>query len=433
MKRILSVLTAVFIMLSFVTTAGAAFDLTQANKATAPTTSKSCTGAMSVDRLTDSVMYSKKSTDRVPLSGGFVHLMTAYITETQRKQNSSALGELDEDRYELLLAGMLLDERESDMEQLVLSVCTSSDEFIELMNETAKDLGMNDTSFVNYSGKSDARAYTTLNDLLLLTDAAYEYTNIKSMLKSSTYTTSDKEMSFSRKTIYSAIDQNSKQYNKFIGFFVASELNDNGFVCIFTISSLTGREIYGAVYESGYDTAEYLSNYVSDITAIQKNAYSDYYQADLASVAKSLVNDLSYTLKDGSTVYVSLQIPSNAKSTKLFPSKYGVLAGDRHEDCYIEVNEELLPETAELGQILIDGKLKCKNDELMDVMLRTYKIKTIGGSIKTVDYVLFDLDEGERQAEEQYKKNDWIIAVGTVCLCAVGAVLVAEFVKRKMI
>ncbi len=433
MKKISAVLMIILLLLPFAVSTQAAFDFNQANKSAAPSMSKSCEGAMSLDRSTGSVMYSKKINEKIPINGTLVRLMTALVAENERKTDSGRATDIDTEKYELLLAGMLLDERENDAEQLALSICETGDEFVALMNSTAKKLGMNDTEFVNYNGENDKNAYTTLNDLLILTDQAYSYANIKTMLKANIYTTSDKEMSFARKSSYSVLDTSSRQYNKYVCFFAATDISDNGFACVFTVSSLSGREVFGAIYESGHTSSEYITNYASDILALQKNAYSDYYQSDLSSVAKSLVGDMSFNLKDGSTAYVSLRVPSDEQTVKLFSSEYGLVMGDSHEDCYIEVNETLLPESTELGQLLIDGKLKCGNDELLNVSLITYKIKTVGGSIKTSDYVLFDLEKGEEQATAQYKKNDWLIVVGIVCLCAVAAVLVSEFIKRKLI
>lgn len=433
MKRISAVLMIILLLMPLAVNAQAAFDFGQANKTTAPSMSKSCKGAMSLDRLTGSVMYSEKSNEKIPLNGTPVRLMTALVAENERKNNSELVAAVDDEKYELLLAGMLIDERETDTEQLALAVCGTGDEFVTMMNTTAKKLGMNDTEFVNYSGESDERAYTTLNDLLILANEAYSYANIKTMLKGNTYTTTDKEMSFTRKTTYSVLDTSAKAYNKYVCFFAASELSDNGFVYVFTVSVSSGREVMGAVYESGLTSTEYMTNYSADILALHGNAYAQYYQSDLASVAKSLAGELSFTLKDGSTAYVSLQIPSDEKTVKLFPVEYGLIIEGSHEGCYIEVDEGQLPESTELGQTLVNGKLKKGNDELLNVSLITYKIKTVGGNIKTSDYMLFDLEKGEEQVQNQYKKNDWLKAVGIVCLCAVAAVLAAEFVKRKII
>jgi D-alanyl-D-alanine carboxypeptidase len=51
----------------------------------------------------------------------------------------------------------------------------SVEAFIEEMNERARELGMDDTSFANPNGLDDADNYSTANDLLKLTLASLEY------------------------------------------------------------------------------------------------------------------------------------------------------------------------------------------------------------------------------------------------------------------
>tara|TARA_Y100000590_G_scaffold373468_1_gene437191 strand:- start:528 stop:1466 length:939 start_codon:yes stop_codon:yes gene_type:complete len=56
-----------------------------------------------------------------------------------------------------------------------LAVTSSEDEFINLMNIKAIDLGMNNTNYTNVHGLDDTSHYTTINDLLLLTLESIKY------------------------------------------------------------------------------------------------------------------------------------------------------------------------------------------------------------------------------------------------------------------
>ena len=57
--------------------------------------------------------------------------------------------------------------------------------FCELMNQTAEELGMNHSHFCNPDGWDNPDHYTTVNDLLLLSMAAYANYDIRNIALSS--------------------------------------------------------------------------------------------------------------------------------------------------------------------------------------------------------------------------------------------------------
>ena len=63
--------------------------------------------------------------------------------------------------------------------------------FIKKMNETAKKIGMNDTSFANPIGKDDENNYSTSNDLAKLLKYALKNETFKTVFTTKNYKTSN--------------------------------------------------------------------------------------------------------------------------------------------------------------------------------------------------------------------------------------------------
>ena len=73
-----------------------------------------------------------------------------------------------------LLFGLMLRSGNDAATALAIETSGSVEKFAELMNETAKELGANNSNFVNPHGLHDDEHYTTAYDLALITAAAYE-------------------------------------------------------------------------------------------------------------------------------------------------------------------------------------------------------------------------------------------------------------------
>ena len=74
-----------------------------------------------------------------------------------------------------LLLGLLLESGNDAACALAIGMCKSIDKFVELMNDTAKRIGMTNTNFQNPHGLSSNSHYTTARDIAILT--AYAMNN----------------------------------------------------------------------------------------------------------------------------------------------------------------------------------------------------------------------------------------------------------------
>lgn len=99
---------------------------------------------------------------------------------------------------------------------LASHIAGSEADFVELMNEKAKELGATKTNFVNSHGLSNDNHYTTAYDLYLIFNAAIKYDEFKTIINTAsydvTYTNANDEM----------VTKTIKSTNKFLSGGYAS-------------------------------------------------------------------------------------------------------------------------------------------------------------------------------------------------------------------
>lgn len=96
----------------------------------------------------------------------------------------------DKVTYRDLLYGIILPSG-ADAVNAVVNNTLGYDKFIKKMNETAKKIGMNDTSYANPVGKDDKNNYSTSNDLAKLLKYALKNKTFKTIFTTKNYKTSN--------------------------------------------------------------------------------------------------------------------------------------------------------------------------------------------------------------------------------------------------
>lgn len=96
----------------------------------------------------------------------------------------------DKVTYRDLLYGIILPSG-ADAVNAVVNNTLGYDKFIKKMNETAKKIGMNDTSYANPVGKDDENNYSTSNDLAKLLKYALKNKTFKTIFTTKSYKTSN--------------------------------------------------------------------------------------------------------------------------------------------------------------------------------------------------------------------------------------------------
>ncbi len=428
MKRFFSVLL-LMAMLFALPSYAVSLDKNQVNKETPAALSKTIKGAAVADVTTDTLLYTNSSDSKLPAYGGISRLMTAVTIEYQNRQDTVFKSDFSKEVYEDHLASLLVKDDVAAARTLAVEVSGSIEDFVELMNATAAQIGMVNTTFTTPDGIRDTRAVTTVDDLLLLAYEAYNLSEIKTILSSNLYYSLDGGSSYARD--YSILNPDHKSYNANVNFYACGDFGDEGLLSIVGAMNASGREVVAVTYESGSYVTEYKNNYAADITSLLTMSFSRYYIAELLDVTKAVVNELDgFSLSDGTRVYASVEIPNDQKARKLLPVSYGEIIFNNYTSCSVDIGP--LPESGELNTLLTTGVLRYDNDELLTFRLRTNRIVFEDGSEQRSEYSLYSNEEGEKIADDQYKKNQWIIVSIGVCTCAALAVVGAEFLKRRM-
>ncbi len=111
--------------------------------------------------------------------------------------------------YYDLLATMLVKSGADSAVYLACTIFEDYDTFIMKMNEKAKELGMNNTSFANPTGLDDENNYSTISDLAILMQYVLKNDVLREIISLDTYTTSDGLI-----TVKSTFMSNKNQYIK---------------------------------------------------------------------------------------------------------------------------------------------------------------------------------------------------------------------------
>lgn len=133
--------------------------------------------------------------------------LPAELFERLQAENASMAGFQPGESVQAidLLYGMLLPSGAECCEGMAMFVAGSEAEFVEWMNQKAKELGMNDTHFVNTTGLYDDNHYSTAYDLSLLLTYALKNDIFRMIFTAKSYTTMPTQMHPQGLTFYSTM------------------------------------------------------------------------------------------------------------------------------------------------------------------------------------------------------------------------------------
>lgn len=136
--------------------------------------------------------------------------LTPNVFEGLKEANASVAGfEIGQVvTYEDLLYGSFLPSGADATNALAINLTGNIDNFVALMNEEAKKLGMLNTHFANTNGLDDKNHYSTVNDVAVLLKKALENEEFKKIFSTKKYLTSDHTLTF-----YSTLNRTLDTYN----------------------------------------------------------------------------------------------------------------------------------------------------------------------------------------------------------------------------
>ena len=231
----------------------------------------------------NTVIYEKNSEERVSIAS-ITKIMTSivaleniddlndYVTITQEDFNGTVgyskagfnIG--DKVTYEDLLYGILLPSG-ADAVNAVVNNTLGYDKFIIAMNDTAKKIGLENTSFENPIGKDNENNYSTAKDVAKMLKYALENTNFKKIFTTKEYSTTNninlKSTLMPYKNILdiSIIDGSKSGFTSNAGRCLASisTIDDVNYLLVVLKSSLSNA--YNAVKDSIAIYDYYSNNY----------------------------------------------------------------------------------------------------------------------------------------------------------------------------
>lgn len=125
--------------------------------------------------------------------------------------------------YYDLLCTMLIPSGADSAVYLANNIFDEEDIFIKKMNEKAKEIGMNNTSFSNPTGLDDENNYSTINDVAKMMKYALSNNILREIMSLNNYTTSDGNI-----TVNNTIFTSSKRYGVEINYIIGGKTGTTG-------------------------------------------------------------------------------------------------------------------------------------------------------------------------------------------------------------
>ena len=197
---------------------------------------------------TTRVIYEKNAHERVA-PASTTKIMTAALALSLCEDASSVIVTLPEDLWvefeniDISHAGLAAGE-EITMEQLVYCMLLQSaneaasgvasyfgrHEFIDLMNQKARELGCTDTNFTNPHGLYDVNHYTSARDLFLITEWAISVPGFYEIACKSWYTIPETNKNYEKTLVTSNLmqDSSSRYYTPYIRGIKTGTLEESG-------------------------------------------------------------------------------------------------------------------------------------------------------------------------------------------------------------
>ncbi len=132
-----------------------------------------------------------------------------------------------------LLYGLLLPSGADAAQALTRIVAGSRDEFVNLMNDKAMELGLLNTHFVNETGLHDNNHFSTVKDVATMFKYALQNPTLKEIFSNPTYTISDNSKSF-----FSTVMAYKNSYNLEMDYLIGGKTGttDEAGLCLATFA-----------------------------------------------------------------------------------------------------------------------------------------------------------------------------------------------------
>lgn len=275
----------------------------------------SASSAVVIDAATKTVLYDKNSSEKRSMAST-TKIMTALLAvesgrldeEVIIKQEmlyteGSCLGLRDGDKLTFydLVVGMMLTSGNDAANAVAFLIGGSIDDFAVLMNNRAKELGMNNTVFVTPSGLDEGDHHSTAYDMALLTAKAVEYPEFCEIteMKSAEITINGEKLS-----VYN--------HNKLLSrdddiFGVKTGFTEKAGRCLVTAKNYNGNKIICVTLNAPDDWNDHINLYKQCEQKYNKSTVSDSFDIAVAGGQCDTVK-VSYSKEIYSVSNVSTEV-----------------------------------------------------------------------------------------------------------------------------
>lgn len=193
----------------------------------------------------------------------------------------------DEVTYRDLLYGTMLPSGAEASQALANNISGSVNGFVELMNEKAKELDMKNTHFVNTSGLDVNNHYSTVYDIALLLKYCLNNKTFKTIFDSTSYKTSNGEL-----TLYSTFRYTAIKYNYKSDYILGAKTGytDDAGKCLASIAYDQSNDILYLLVTTGANTSTDDAYHIKDATNIYTYYFENYGYVNLVDKDELLVS-----------------------------------------------------------------------------------------------------------------------------------------------
>lgn len=193
----------------------------------------------------------------------------------------------DEVTYRDLLYGTMLPSGAEASQALANNISGSVNGFVKLMNEKAKELDMKNTHFVNTSGLDVNNHYSTVYDIALLLKYCLNNKTFKTIFESTSYKTSNGEL-----TLYSTFRYTAIKYNYKSDYILGAKTGytDDAGKCLASIAYDQNNDILYLLVTTGANTSTDDAYHIKDATNIYTYYFENYGYVNLMDENELLVS-----------------------------------------------------------------------------------------------------------------------------------------------
>lgn len=208
--------------------------------------------------------------------------------------------------YKDLLYGILLPSGADATKTVAYYIAGSEDNFVDLMNKKAEELGLTNTHFANTSGLDTDNHYSTVKEMSIVLKYALQNETFKEIYTTNKYTTSDNSLTF--KSVYSNYLNRYDLENKYVYGSKTGYTTLAGY-CLSTIANYDGVE-YMLITTNADGTSNY-PLHIMDAQMIYDYYTSNYHYLDIINESDTLI-----TLDTKNSKEDKLEIKANETISK---------------------------------------------------------------------------------------------------------------------